>query len=127
MAGLTSYSLAFCRSKLDDCGSACYDHSAPSSGDAFLFSNDNRNGIGLRAVLTRVGFLCTKSMNDEIPLWLVRLPELKRITGLSARTLDRLERRGLFPRRWRIGAHAVAWQLEQVPVWVRTGAVSDAS
>lgn len=59
--------------------------------------------------------------NTEVKL--VRLPEVRRITGLSARTLDRLEARGMFPRRRRIAGRAVAWQFEQVTEWVRTGAV----
>jgi prophage regulatory protein len=49
---------------------------------------------------------------------LIRLPEVRRLTGLARSTLYRLEKAGLFVPRVRIGQRATAWRLEQVQAWI---------
>jgi prophage regulatory protein len=61
-----------------------------------------------------------KSMNDETdrPL-LVTRDDLKRMgITLSNTTLLRLEARGRFPRRVRIGGTTVAWLMSQLSDWL---------
>lgn len=55
-------------------------------------------------------------MNDR----LIRLPELIRVSGLSASTVRRLEAQGVFPRRLRVSANVVAWRLHEVIAWLET-------
>lgn len=49
---------------------------------------------------------------------LVRLPEVKRLSGLSRSTIYRLEARGAFPSRVRISERATGWYLRQVLAWI---------
>ena len=58
-------------------------------------------------------------MQPNESLMFIRAPEVCRRTGLSRSTLWRLERRGAFPRHYRIAAHAVAWLASEVDEWVR--------
>jgi len=48
----------------------------------------------------------------------IRKQELLQITGLSSATLWRLERAGDFPRRLRLGPHAVGWLDEEIDEWM---------
>jgi prophage regulatory protein len=49
----------------------------------------------------------------------IRLPEVKRLTGLSTATIYRMAKAGGFPRQIRIGAQAVAWVKSEVLAWSR--------
>jgi prophage regulatory protein len=48
----------------------------------------------------------------------LRKAEVLRITGLSASTIARLEERGKFPGRLRLGSHAVGWRAEEIEEWI---------
>ena len=48
---------------------------------------------------------------------LIRLPEVLSRTGVSAMTVWRWERAGVFPRRVRIGSNTVAWPESEVTAW----------
>jgi prophage regulatory protein len=64
----------------------------------------------------------TKLAPDRVPppLKLIRFPVVKERTGLSRWTISRLERRGAFPRHYRISANAVAWVEEEIMRWIQT-------
>jgi prophage regulatory protein len=49
---------------------------------------------------------------------LIRLPELLRLTGLSKRTIARLEGVGRFPSRRQLGLRAVGWAESAVNAWI---------
>ncbi len=51
------------------------------------------------------------------PIEYIRLPEVKRITGLSTATIYRMAVNGTFPRQARIGEQAVAWIRSEVEQW----------
>ncbi len=53
-------------------------------------------------------------MSDKI----LRLPELVRITGLSASTIWRREKEGSFPRRRKISVRAVGWLDSEIEAWM---------
>lgn len=59
----------------------------------------------------------SKSDFDEIDF--IRLPEVKRLTGLSTATIYRMVTAGTFPRQVKIGAQAVGWVKAEVLVWSR--------
>ena len=48
---------------------------------------------------------------------LIRVREATRITGVSRDTLRRLEQRGQFPRRVKIGG-SVGWRLSEIRQWL---------
>lgn len=48
----------------------------------------------------------------------IRKPEVQGRTGLSGRTIDRLEAAGQFPSRRQLSARAVGWIEEEVTAWV---------
>jgi len=50
---------------------------------------------------------------------ILRKPEVIARTGLSASSLERLERRGEFPPRRRLGPNAVGWLLDEIEAWVQ--------
>jgi prophage regulatory protein len=52
------------------------------------------------------------------PERLIRLPELLRLTGLSKRTISRLEGASRFPNRRQLGLRAVGWPERQVSAWI---------
>lgn len=54
-------------------------------------------------------------MNDEIEF--IRLPEVKRICGLSTATIYRMAVSGKFPKQVKIGDSAVAWIRAEVDQW----------
>ena len=49
---------------------------------------------------------------------LIRLPEILQRTGLSKRTIYRLEGIGRFPSRRKLGLRAVGWPESQVSAWM---------
>lgn len=50
----------------------------------------------------------------------LRAHEVAATTGLSLATLDRLERRGQFPRRIALSSRAVGWREAEIRDWVTT-------
>ena len=48
-----------------------------------------------------------------------RLPEVMKITGLSAPTIWRMEKRGDFPIRFKLSLRAVGWNSDDIEKWVR--------
>lgn len=52
-------------------------------------------------------------------LRVIRKPELRRKVGLHPVHLGRLEKRGLFPKRIRLGPNSCGWILEEVDQWLR--------
>ena len=67
----------------------------------------------------------------ETPLpaeYLIRLPELIRLIGLSKASIYRLEKAdAAFPHRVRIGQRAVAWRASDVARWVETRSAPSAA
>ena len=55
-------------------------------------------------------------VNDRI----IRKPELRGITGLSASTVIRMERVGRFPQRVALSPMAVGWRFSDVQTWIAT-------
>lgn len=49
----------------------------------------------------------------------LRFPEIRERTGLSRSTVWRLERRGWFPKHFRLSANAVAWLEHEIDAWIR--------
>ena len=59
--------------------------------------------------------------NDPIPCkQIVRKPEVIKLTGISASTIRRQEKEGLFPKRHRISKRSVGWYLHEVMQWNET-------
>ena len=58
---------------------------------------------------------------------LIRLPEVRRLTGLSRSSIYRLEREGRFVARVRIGDRAIAWPLKAVLAWIEARPLAAAS
>ncbi|MCB1884744.1 MAG: AlpA family phage regulatory protein [Geminicoccaceae bacterium] len=57
-------------------------------------------------------------------LRLIRKPEVRALTGLSASSLDRLELAGGFPMRVRLGPNSVAWLAAEVRGWIEARAAA---
>jgi prophage regulatory protein len=57
---------------------------------------------------------------------LIRLPEVRRLTGLSRSSLYRLERAGHFVPRIRLSTRACAWRFDQVTAWIEARPLADA-
>jgi prophage regulatory protein len=51
---------------------------------------------------------------------IIRLPEVKEITGASETSIWRWERQAKFPKRIKIGARMVGWRLSEVNNWLDT-------
>lgn len=49
---------------------------------------------------------------------ILRINDILERTGLSAPTIWRLEKKGLFPKRIKIGAHSVGWRESEVSTWI---------
>jgi prophage regulatory protein len=49
---------------------------------------------------------------------LLRLPEVKRLSGLSRSTIYRLESQGHFPARVRLSERATAWRATEIFSWL---------
>jgi len=60
------------------------------------------------------------------PTRLLRFPTVRERTGLSRSTIWRLERRGEFPKHYRIAPNVVAWSEQEVSHWIeeRLGAAA---
>jgi predicted DNA-binding transcriptional regulator AlpA len=61
--------------------------------------------------------MSTLGQTPEISGALLRIDRVEQLTGLSRTTIDRLEKSGRFPRRWRIAARAVAWTTREIQEW----------
>jgi len=48
-----------------------------------------------------------------------RKPDLPRVTGLSSRTVERMEAEGRFPARVKISTRLVGWRASEVQSWLR--------
>jgi prophage regulatory protein len=53
----------------------------------------------------------------------LRLPEVLALVGVSWITILRWEKRGLFPRRRRLGPNTVAWREDEVAKWCADRAI----
>jgi prophage regulatory protein len=51
---------------------------------------------------------------------LIRLAEVRSVTGLSRTSVYRLEAEGAFPKRIPLSAFAVAWDADEVQGWVES-------
>lgn len=49
---------------------------------------------------------------------ILRVSQVTELTGISYSTLNRLEKKGLFPKRRRIGVRAVGWVANEVVLWI---------
>jgi prophage regulatory protein len=56
------------------------------------------------------------------PIEYIRLPEVRRITGLSTATIYRMAVGGKFPRQAKVGEQAVAWIRAEVEQWAASKA-----
>jgi prophage regulatory protein len=56
----------------------------------------------------------------DVSPWFLTRKQLIVITGLSRDTIDRLERRGEFPKRIVLSGRKVCWDLQEVQAWHRT-------
>ncbi|SED44967.1 helix-turn-helix transcriptional regulator [Pseudomonas migulae] len=54
---------------------------------------------------------------DKQPIEFIRLPEVKKLTGLSTATIYRMAVSGKFPKQVKIGDSAVAWVKAEVLQW----------
>ena len=54
------------------------------------------------------------STNEYLAKW----PEVRRITTLSYSQVNRLEKRGQFPKRVRLSEQRVAWRLSEIQEWI---------
>lgn len=57
-------------------------------------------------------------MAQERPIRLIKLSEVKAMTGLAETTIWRYEKDGHFPRRRQIGPNRTAWLLSEIEDWV---------
>lgn len=55
--------------------------------------------------------------NDEIEF--IKLPEVKKITGIGTTKIYQMAKDGEFPRQVKLGARAVAWVRAEVLEWNR--------
>ena len=51
---------------------------------------------------------------------IIRKSELKRLTGLSPRHIDRLEKAGKFPNRIQLGQRSVGWYEYELIKWIES-------
>lgn len=49
---------------------------------------------------------------------LLRVPQVKALTGLSRMTIYRLEQRGEFSSRMQLGRNSVAWRDQDIENWI---------
>ena len=54
----------------------------------------------------------------NVPLQVLRLPEVRKVTGLCRSMTYQLEAEHRFPRRIKIGARAVGWVEGEVQEWI---------
>lgn len=48
---------------------------------------------------------------------LIKLPEVRRISGLGTTTIYKMANEGLFPRQIKLGCRSVAWVRQEVEKW----------
>ncbi len=53
-----------------------------------------------------------------MPAKILRLFDVLQMTSLSRSSIERLEAKGLFPRRRRLGSRAVGWVAEDIEDWI---------
>lgn len=58
-------------------------------------------------------------MNDAMD-GIARLEEVERLSGMSRSSIYRLESRGQFPSRVKLGERAVGWSRESVRAWCQS-------
>jgi prophage regulatory protein len=58
---------------------------------------------------------------------LIRLPEVRRLTGLSRSSIYRLEKDGRFVSRVRLSDRATAWPLKLILAWIEARPLAEAS
>jgi predicted DNA-binding transcriptional regulator AlpA len=56
--------------------------------------------------------------NNSLPDRCLRLPELQQLVPYSKVHLNRLEARGDFPKRIKLGAGRVVWKLSEIMAWL---------
>ena len=49
---------------------------------------------------------------------ILRLPDVRRVTGLSTTTIYRLMEHGKFPRQRRLGLSSVGWLEREISTWI---------
>lgn len=54
---------------------------------------------------------------EPVVIEYIRLPEVRRISGLSTATIYRMAVGGKFPRQAKVGEQAVAWVRSEVEQW----------
>ncbi|MEZ9501147.1 helix-turn-helix transcriptional regulator [Vibrio sp. 10N.286.51.B11] len=59
-------------------------------------------------------------MNTQVPISIIRLPEVIRLTGLSRPTIYRRIAEGKFPNRVLLGERAVGFKLHEVIEWIES-------
>lgn len=57
---------------------------------------------------------------EEAAMRAMRFPEVRVRVGLSRTSVWRLERRGVFPRRRRLGANSVCWLESEIEEWLHS-------
>lgn len=55
---------------------------------------------------------------NNLPERCLRLPEVQQLVPYSKMQLNRLEARGAFPRRIKLGAGRVVWKMSEVMAWL---------
>ena len=70
----------------------------------------------LKAVVERLSHKEGRDVMDRV----MRLNEVKRITGLSRTTIWELERAGRFPKHVQLTAKAIGWLESQIDGWMET-------
>jgi len=56
---------------------------------------------------------------------MLRLPEVVEATGLSRPTIYRLEAKGEFPKRRRLGRNSIGWIEEEIHAWIQARPMAD--
>jgi len=51
---------------------------------------------------------------------ILRMPDILKITGLSISTIWRFEKKGIFPKRRKIGLRAIGWKQSEIDEWLTT-------
>ncbi|MCK6265372.1 AlpA family transcriptional regulator [Vibrio sp. ZSDE26] len=57
-------------------------------------------------------------MNTQVPISIIRLPEVIHLTGLSRPTIYRRIAEGKFPNRVLLGERAIGFKLHEVIAWI---------
>ena len=57
-------------------------------------------------------------MTQQLNEALLRLPDVRKATGLSRQGIYRAERDGMFPRRVKISLRSVAWRQSEINAWI---------